>query len=436
MTKGSLNKSGRGGHGRPLSQKTLNMQKKNQFAALEGVAEVSVQKMISEYTVSKTNKKRPLSPEKTDNCRAKKLNCEGNPNLIPLGNRPTSSSVNLMGEFTTEAQISPVITGVSKEDMAPTLTQDQSYASITSGAPTKSSSAILSNGMSGPKEASASALAFEPITTQLCDALSNNKVDGLSQVFGLLVNFIEASTKTIDSQSEKIEQLSSLVTKQSDEIHFLRSKLADLENGVKSGCDNPNFNRLRSEKSLVKEQFENANKTVRVVNIEKKGRSHRNIISDTLEALGANRTSKLSTDEANCFSHSDNELCTVTLKCRTVEEKNILENNGRAKGLATRNHVPRNFVRTLKELREAYLCSDFKGAIDKNDRLIMIRTNQSLSGLQVHMKSKRESTGWRVIEYINFPTSLQCIKSMDGKQTMKSSLIDLSNIFIPHNVRE
>ena len=115
----------------------------------------------------------------------------------------------------------------------------------------------------------------------------------------------------------------------------------------------------------MKEQFEKANKTVRVVNIEKKGRSNRNIISDTIEALGANRTAKPSLEEANCFSHSDNELCTVTLRCRTVEEKFDLEKKGRANGLLTRNHVPKNFVRTLKELREAYLSNDFKGAIEK-----------------------------------------------------------------------
>ena len=179
--------------------------------------------------------------------------------------------MNITDECTTEVQTSPVITSASNDALPPLITQDLSYASITSGAPTSSNSAILSNSVSGPKEASASALAFEPITVQLCDALSNNKVDGLSQVFDHLVKFIEFSTRTIDSQTEKIEHLSSLVTKQSDEIYFLRSKLADLENGVKSGCDNSEYNRLKSEKSLVKEQFEKANKTVRVVNIEKKG---------------------------------------------------------------------------------------------------------------------------------------------------------------------
>ena len=86
MTKGISSKASKGSHGRSLSQKTLNMQK-NQFAILEGVPEGGVQKKISDFTKSTMNRKRPLSPEKTENCRAKKPNKEGNPNLIPLGTR-------------------------------------------------------------------------------------------------------------------------------------------------------------------------------------------------------------------------------------------------------------------------------------------------------------------------------------------------------------
>ena len=71
MTKGTSNKTGKGGHGRSLSQKTLHMKKTNQFAVLEGVPEGGVQKKISEFTKSSMNRKRPLSPEKTENCHAK-----------------------------------------------------------------------------------------------------------------------------------------------------------------------------------------------------------------------------------------------------------------------------------------------------------------------------------------------------------------------------
>ena len=39
MTKGISNKTGKGGHGWSLSQKTLHMKKTNQFAVLEGVPE-------------------------------------------------------------------------------------------------------------------------------------------------------------------------------------------------------------------------------------------------------------------------------------------------------------------------------------------------------------------------------------------------------------
>ena len=74
MTKGTINKSGKGGHRRPLSQKTLHMKKTNQFAVLEGVTEGTVQKKISEYTNSNVNKKMPLSLEKTKDCCAKKPN--------------------------------------------------------------------------------------------------------------------------------------------------------------------------------------------------------------------------------------------------------------------------------------------------------------------------------------------------------------------------
>ena len=468
MTKGPINKSGRGGHGRPLSQKTLNMQKKNQFAALEGVSEGSVQKMISEFTVSKTNKKRPLSPEKSDEVHAKKPNREGNPNLIPLGKRPPQSSSANAVEFSTKGPNFSAKKIVLSVNTPSPITNDESYASITNGSPTNTdidtqpisksgpitlsattpkshdaSYAAIANGaptstnnanhpnrVSGPKEASASALCFDPKTVQLCDVLNNCNVEGLKHVFDPLISFIETCTRTIDTQAEKLDFLNSQVSKQSEEISFLRSKLVDLENGVKSSSNNPEYHRLKSEKSMVKEQFEKANKTVRIVNIKKKGRSNRNVISDTLGEL---KTENLPLGEPNCFSHSDSDLCTLTLSCRSVEEKAEIENRVRAKGLLTRNHVPRSFVRTLKELRDAYLCNDFKGAVEKNDRLIMIRTNKSVSGFQVHMKSKKENMSWKVIEYINFPTSLNCIQSIGGRQTMKSSLIDLSSVYIPTN---
>ena len=91
----------------------------------------------------------------------------------------------------------------------------------------------------------------------------------------------------------------------------------------------------------------------------------------------------------------------------------------------------KNFVRTVRELQEAYLNNDFNGAIKKSNPLIMIRTNQSMLGFQIHMKYKTEGSRWEVIEYINFPTSLNCLKELGGKQSMCSNLINISKVFIP-----
>ena len=193
--------------------------------------------------------------------------------------------------------------------------------------------------------------------------------------------------------------MGSLVTKQAEELSFLRAELLDIESGVKSCSDNGDYHRLKSERVSVKEQFEDAQKIVRVVNIEKNGRPNKEIISDMIKALGAGTGVKPSFEEVGCFGNSTNNSCTVTLKCRSKEDRVSLEKRGKIAGLVTRHHVPKNFVKTLKDIREAYLNNDFKGSINKSDCIIMVRTNQSVSGFQVHMKSKSESGRWRVIEY-------------------------------------
>ena len=379
------------------------------------------------------NRKRSLSPEKTENCRAKKPNREGNPNLTPLGTRPPSSLSNNNGESTKSVETPPIISSGSNDALSPSQTHEVpfSYASITSGAPASNNCAVNQNTVSGPHEASASALAFEPNTVRLWDALFNFKDDKLGQVFDPLIKFIEKSTMIIDSQSEKIESLGSLVTKQAKELSFLRAKLLDIESKVKSNSDNADYHCLKSERSSVKEQFEDAQKIVRVVNIEKKGRPNKDIISDTIKALKAGTAVMPSFEEVGCFGNSVNDSCTVTLKCRSKEDRVSIEKRGKIAGLVTRHHVPKNFVKTPKDIRVAYLNNDFKGSINKSDRIIMVRTNQSVSGFQVHMKSKSEGGRWRVIEYINFPTSQNCLKALGGKQTLSSNLVNLGNVFIP-----
>ena len=222
-----------------------------------------------------------------------------------------------------------------------------------------------------------------------------------------------------------------MVDKQAEELSFLRTKVLDIESGIKSGSDHGVYHRLKSKRASIKEQFEDAQKIVRVVNIRKESRPNREIISNTVETLKAVSGVIPSFEEVECFGNGTNDSCTVTIKCRSKEDKVLLEKIGKNAGLATCHHVPKNFVKTLKDVREAYLNNDFKGSINKSDRSIMVRTNQSVSGFQVHMKSKRENGRWRVIEYLNFPTSKNCLKALGGKQTLSSNLVNLSNVFIP-----
>ena len=306
-----------------------------------------------------------------------------------------------------------------------------SYASITGGAPSSSNSNLQQIQSSGPHEASENALSFDPTTIDVCDALSNCNDERLGHVFGTLVKFIEKSSSLIDTQAGKIESLSSLVDKQADELSFLRAKLLDIEGSSKSMSDHDAFHRLKSERASIKEQFEDAQKIVRVVNIRKEGRPNREIISNTVETLRSVSGVTPSFEEVDCFGNGTTDLCTVTLKCRSKEDKLRLEKIGKNAGLDTRHHVPKNFVKTLKDVREAYVSNDFKGSIEKSDRCIMVRVNQSVSGFQVHMKSKKENGGWKPIEYLNFPTSKNCLKDLGGKQMLKSNLVNLSNVFIP-----
>ena len=275
------------------------------------------------------------------------------------------------------------------------------------------------------------ALSFDPTTVDVCDALSNCNDERLGHVFDTLVKFIEKSTSLIDTQAGKIESLSSLVDKQADELCFLRTKLLDIEGGSKSGSDHGVFHRLKSERASIKEQFEEAQKIVRVVNIRKEGKPKREIISRTVESLRSVSGVTPSFEEADCFGNGSTDLCTVTLKCRSKDDKLRLEKIGKSAGLDTRHHVPKNFVKTLKDVREAYLSNDFKGSIEKSDRSIMVRVNKSVSGFQVHMKSKKEIGGWKPIEYLNFPTSKNSLKNFGGMQMLKSNLVNLSNVFIP-----
>ena len=131
-----------------------------------------------------------------------------------------------------------------------------------------------------------------------------------------------------------------MVTKQAEELSFLRAKLLDIESGVKSCSDNGDYHRLKSEKASVKEQFEDAQKIVRVVNIEKKGRPNKDIISDTIKALRAGTAVIPSFEEVGCFGNSANDSCTVTLKCRSKEDRVSLEKRRKIAGLVTRHHVP------------------------------------------------------------------------------------------------
>ena len=456
MTKGISSKVSKGGHGRSLSQKTLNL-KKNPFSILEGVPEGGVQKKIADFTISSNNRKRPLSPEGNGNGRAKKPNNDVNPNLIPLGTRPPpSSKSNLIQSSSTAGDSSPTIppssesnliessgTAVETSPTIPNATKSvasslnahkppASYASITGGAPAPSISNLQRNQTSGPHEASMNALSFDPTTVDVCDALSNCNDERFGHVFKSLVKFIERTTCLIDTQAGKIESLSSLVDKQADELCFLRTKLLDIEGGSKSGSDHDAFHRLKSERASIKEQFEEAQKIVRVVNIRKEGRPNREVISRTVESLRSVSGVIPSIEEADCFGNSTSDLCTITLKCRSKDDKLRLEKIGKRAGLDTRHHVPKNFVKTLKDVREAYVSNDFKGSIEKSDKCIMVRVNQTVSGFQVHMKSKKENGGWKPIEYLNFPTSKNCLKDLGGKQKLKSDLVSLDNVFIPN----
>lgn len=443
MTRGSTIKSNRGGHGRASSQKSLNFNKMNPYVVLEGVPEGGVQRKISDFTESNL-KKRPLSPEKSSTTRAKKPNYESNPNLEPLGTRPSKPNGSVPSPLgdqrkdVNDCDKPPSPIRVNEVVVNPTSSPNitSSYASVASGSTAGSSEDIthVTNRATRPHEASDTALAFEPSTAQLCEALITNKDDKLNHVFSPLVKFIENATRLIDAQAERIESMSSTLGKQNEELSFLRGKVIELEGGVKCSNSNASYMRQKSEKASVKDQFETAQKVIRVVNIEKKGRQKKSIISDTIDSLKLGTKTSSSFEEVSCFGKSDSDVCTVTLKCRSKEDKVSMEKKGKDAGLDLRHHVPKNFVRTVRELREAYLNNDFKGAIPKSNRLIMIRPNQGISGLQVHMKSKSEGGKWTVIEYLNFPLSQNCLRELGGKQPMRSNLINISNVFIPSHL--
>ena len=172
---------------------------------LEGMTEGGVQKKISDFTNSNLNRKRPLSPEEVENDGAKKLNKECNINLVPLGTRPSSCLGNnsVVANFRTT---SPVCANGTEHALISSPSHDalSSYASVTSGAPASNNNVVsqIQNKATRPHEASASALAFEPTMVQLCDALTNNKVDNLGHIFYPLVKYIENATRLIDSQVE------------------------------------------------------------------------------------------------------------------------------------------------------------------------------------------------------------------------------------------
>ena len=75
-----------------LSQKTLHLNKTNQYTVLEGVSEGSVQWKISDFTNTTLNRKRPHSLEKISTAGAKKPNKDSNSNLTPLGSHPTEAN--------------------------------------------------------------------------------------------------------------------------------------------------------------------------------------------------------------------------------------------------------------------------------------------------------------------------------------------------------
>ena len=129
MTKGASIKSNRGGHGRTLSQKTLQLKKTNQFTVLEGVPEGGVQRKISDFTNSNLSRKRTLSPKKVSNEGAKKTNTDSNPNLIPLG---TWSSKN---DGAANVNTTSPTSATGADLASPSREASSSYASITSGVP-------------------------------------------------------------------------------------------------------------------------------------------------------------------------------------------------------------------------------------------------------------------------------------------------------------
>ena len=112
-------------------------------------------------------------------------------------------------------------------------------------------------------------------------------------------------------------------------------------------------------------------------------------------------------------------------------KRHILEKKGKDNGFELRHQTPHRFVKTQKELRDAYLEGDFEGAVNKTDRFIMIRPSPNYSGLLVNMRNKSVNLKWKIIENLNFPTSLNLVRNLGIKQTMSSKLVDISKVFIP-----
>ena len=162
---------------------------------------------------------------------------------------------------------------------------------------------------------------------------------------------------------------------------------------------------------MLRGLIERAEKTVRIVGIEKGERSNRAVLEGTIMKLNTACGSTLSFENTKLLPSKDGKFTSMNLECASLEQKQKIERAGRSVGMNLRQQIPAPLVGTFRDIRGAFMkLNNFKGGH------LMIKLHLNRIAISARQNA---SAQWKLVENLSLPISKRMLHT-GLKQSLNS----------------
>ena len=221
-----------------------------------------------------------------------------------------------------------------------------------------------------------------------------------------------------------LDKLNGQLHQQNDKIRGLEAELLQLRSTQQDSQKLLNKGKIDRELAARRAHIDKAERTTRIVGIEVRSRSNKQVIRETIDSAKCQNDggSSANFQSTKLIGSKNNTFTSLHLCSNSVEQKIRVDNNCRSAGLTVRQSLPASLIPTFQGIRKAYL---------EHENFVNAQIMVKLARERIVISSRAcMNSSWTSVESLNLPASKSMI-NLGIKQGLSSKIVDLSKVPVP-----